>query len=365
MESILSVYANLLVNYCLEIQPGEKLFINSTTLAEPLVREVYRSAISAGGIVETMLGFREQNRILLKNAEGLQLEYVPLQYRTAMEEFDAYLFIMAPFTLRDDNDLDGKKLQIRQNAFKPFQKLYSERTATRSLKRNLCQFPTLANAQEAGLSLEEYENFVFKACKLFDPDPIQSWLDVRKHQQKIVDFLNKKSSFRYLNQKTDISFSTKGRTWINSDGQTNMPSGEVYTSPVEDSVNGTIHFSFPTIFSGKPLEDIALTVKDGRIEQWNASKGKEILDAVFEIEGTRYFGEVAIGTNYNIDRLTNNILFDEKIGGTVHMAIGQSYFQAGGKNNSPIHWDLITEMRNGGAIWADDELIYQNGQFLF
>ena len=181
----------------------------------------------------------------------------------------------------------------------------------------------------------------------------------------MVDLLNKRTKIRYLGEGIDIEFSTKGRTWINSDGQTNMPSGEVYTSPVEDSVNGVIHFSFPGVYMGHEVEDVTLWVKDGWIEKWEAKRGKDFLDQVFQIEGARRFGEAAIGTNYNIDKLTKNILFDEKIGGTVHMAIGQSYLQAGGKNQSTIHWDMITEMRNGGIILADDEKIYENGVFLF
>ena len=149
----------------------------------------------------------------------------------------------------------------------PTSKIYFERTATRHLKRNLCQFPTLANAQEANMSLEEYENFVFGACKLYEDDPRQAWLDVRKEQQHIVDFLNQKEKIHYKNEGVDIQFSTKGRTWINSDGQTNMPSGEVYTSPVEDSVNGTIHFSYPAVYQGQEVEGVTLWVKDGYIEK--------------------------------------------------------------------------------------------------
>jgi aminopeptidase len=151
---------------------------------------------------------------------------------------------------------------------------------------------------------------------------------------------------------------------MNSDGQTNMPSGEVYTSPVEDSVNGVVHFSYPCIYQGNEVEGVTLWVKDGLIERWEARQGQEFLDYIFTLPGTRRFGEAAIGTNYDIQRITKNILFDEKIGGSIHMAIGQSYLQTGGKNESPVHWDMITDMTRGGEIRADGELIYQNGQFL-
>jgi len=214
------------------------------------------------------------------------------------------------------------------------------------------------------MSLSDYEQFVFGACKLFSADPMAAWLNVRASQQRIVDHLNRCSMVRYLGNGTDISFSTQGRIWMNSDGQTNMPSGEVYTSPVEDSVNGTVHFSYPCLYQGNEVEGVTLWVKDGFIERWEARRGKDFLDLIFEMPGTRRFGEAAIGTNYDINRMTKNILFDEKIGGTIHMAIGQSYLQTGGKNESPVHWDMITDMTQGGEIWADGEKIYQDGKFL-
>jgi aminopeptidase len=365
MDNMLKKYAHLLVHYCLSIKKGDRLFLRSTTLAEPLVREVYREAIKAGAAVDVELAFREQYRILLEEAEAAQLQHVSPLFAKAMEEYDTYLYIMAPFNLREDQNVDPEKRKLRQQAFNSVMKTYSERTATLDMRRSLCQYPTLANAQEAGMSLEEYQDFVFTACRLYDEDPIQSWLEVRQHQQQIVDLLNSRTEVRYVGKGTDISFRTDGRTWINSDGRTNMPSGEVYTSPVEDSVNGQIHFSYPGIYMGSVVEGVTLYVKDGYIERWEADRGKDFLDEVFRIEGTRRFGEAAIGTNYNIKQMTKNILFDEKIGGTVHMAIGQSYLQAGGKNQSSVHWDMITDMTQEGAIYADGEKIYEKGRFLF
>ena len=365
MESILTKYANLLVHYCLEIQKGDWLYISTTTLAEPLVREVYRQAVRAGANVETDLSFAERGRIFLEEAGEEQLQQPPPFHKHAMDHFNAYLYIRAPFNLREDQHADPTKMKIRQEAMAPVQKTYFERTATRDLKRNLCQFPTQAAAQEAGMSLEEYEHFVYGACKLFDPDPVQSWLDVRKAQQEIVDLLNQRSEVHYMGDGIDIKFKTNGRIWMNSDGQTNMPSGEVYTSPLEDSVNGTVHFSYPAVYMGHEVEGVTLWVKDGLVEKWEARRGQSFLDEIFQIPGTRRFGEAAIGTNYGIKQFSKNILFDEKIGGTIHMAIGQSYLQTGGKNKSTVHWDMIADMMNGGMIFADGEKIYENGRFLF
>lgn len=366
MNSLVNKYAQLLVNYCLEIEKGDKLYVTSTLLAEPLVREVYREAIKAGALVDTNLTFHDQYRILMDSAvSDEQLEHITPVYVQAMESYDAYLAIRAPFNLRENQNVAPEKSGIRQNAMKPVLKNYFERTATRDLKRSLCQFPTQAAAQEAGMSLEEYEQFVYGACRLFDENPVESWLEVREKQQKIVDLLNSRSKVRYKSCNIDITFSSKGRKWINSDGRTNMPSGEVYTSPVEDSVNGVIHFDYPSIYMGHEVEGVTLWVKNGEVQKWEAKRGMEFLDRIFAMEGTRRFGEAAIGTNFNIDRFTKNILFDEKIGGTVHMAIGQSYLQAGGKNQSAVHWDMIADMTKDGEVFADDEKIYEKGRFLF
>ncbi|HFC00697.1 MAG TPA: aminopeptidase [Phaeodactylibacter sp.] len=365
MNTILEKYATLLVKYCVEIKRGDQLFVQTTTLAEPLVREVYRAAIRAGAHVEVNMEFREQSRIFFEEAKGKQLQRVSPFYKKAMEKFDAYLYIRAPFNLMENQSVDAKKMKIKKTAHAGVSKTYSKRTATRDLKRNLCQYPTIAAAQNAGMSLEEYEKFVFGACQLYQDDPEAEWLKVRKFQKKIVDFLNKKQKVHYKGEGIDISFSTKGRIWMNSDGQTNMPSGEVYTSPVENSVNGVINFSYPAVYMGHEVEGVTLWVKDGYIQKWEAQRGKAFLDKIFKMKGARNFGEAAIGTNYNINRFTKNILFDEKIGGTIHMAIGQSYLQTGGKNVSPIHWDMIGNMMNGGEIYADEEKIYDSGKFLF
>lgn len=364
-NDITARYAALLVHYCLEVKPGDKVFIATSLLAEPLLREVYREAYAAGAaLVEYDLAFSERERLFMQNASELALQTPPLLQAIAMESFDCYLHIRAPSNLRVNSGATAERAQIRTETLAPINKNYFERTADRRLRRNLCQWPTDAAAQEAGMSLSEYEAFVFGACKLLNDDPRAAWLQVRANQQRIVDHLNRCSNVRYKTDGTDLTFNTAGRIWMNSDGQTNMPSGEVYTSPVEESVQGVVHFSYPCIYQGNEVEGVTLWVKDGLIERWEARRGQEFLDYVFTLPGTRRFGEAAIGTNYDIQRMTKNILFDEKIGGTIHLAIGQSYLQTGGKNESAVHWDMITDMTQGGEIWADGEMIYRDGKFL-
>ncbi|MBB4080937.1 aminopeptidase [Lewinella aquimaris] len=359
----LSRYAHLLVNYCVNLQPGERLFVSSTTLAEPLITAIYREALKAGGHCEFSLSTRGRSEALREYGSPDQFAYVPTLYERAMNEFEAYINVMGPFDLRQPPAAPELEA-ARREALRPLHDTYFARTADRRLKRSMCIYPTPALAREAGMTEEEYTDFVFRACKLDQDDPRAAWLDVRERQQAIVDHLNGCTTFRYVNDRSDISFTTNGRRWINSDGQTNMPSGEVYTSPEEDSVNGTIYFDYPAIRNGEEVRGVTLEVKDGEIQSWKAESGQKTLDETFEIEGTRRFGEAAIGTNYDIDRFSKQILFDEKIGGTVHMAIGQSYAQAGGKNESSVHWDMIANMRDGGKVYADDQIIYENGRFL-
>jgi aminopeptidase len=356
-------YANLLIDYCLEIKKGDRLLIKTTLLAEPLVQALYRKCLDAGGHPHVLFSFSEQMKMYTDHADKHQLKYISPFYEKAINDFEAYLFVRAPYNLRETNGGQAEKRELRSSAMEPINQVYFKRTADRSLKRSLCQFPTQASAQMAGMALSDYEQFVFKACQLDHENPKEAWLKVRENQQRVVDYLNSCSEIRYVNTKTDIRFSVKGRSWINSDGRTNMPSGEIYTSPVEDSVEGHIHFDLPTVFRGHQVSGCTLKVKDGFITEWSADEGEEFLNEIFELPGTRRFGEAAIGTNYNISRTTGNILFDEKVGGTVHMAIGQSYLQAGGKNQSPVHWDMIADMSQGGEIFADGKCIYKDSNF--
>jgi aminopeptidase len=360
--NILNKYAQLLTQYCLALKEGQKLYISTTTLAEPLVKEIYREATKLGALVEINMGFADMNKIFIENASDPLLN-IPSPFQTlAINEFDAYLVIRAPFNMKEDMNNDKEKAKTRGQALANNNQVYFDRTGDGSMKRCLCQFPTQAAAQEASMSLEEYSDFVYHACKLYEEDPIGAWKQLGKDQQHIVDYLNKCSDITYKNPESEISFSIKGRTWINSDGKANMPSGEVYSGPIEDSVNGYITFDYPSIFQGNEVKNISLEVENGVVKKWSAKIGQSFLDHIMTIEGANMFGEVAIGTNYNITRATKNILFDEKIGGTIHMAIGQSYKQTGGLNQSTVHWDMIADMKQGEII-ADGVCIYKNGKF--
>lgn len=364
MQTMENRYAQLLTQYCLDLKAGDQVYVRSSMLAEPLLREIWREGLKLGANLIIDMDFPEKDNIFYAEANADQLQWIDPGYAHAIKHFDAYLVIRAPYNLRDERVEEKDKLQMRKVATAPLNELYFSRTGSGSMRRTLCQYPTQAAAQEADMTLSQYREFVTNACRLHDDDPGKSWLAVRESQQHVVEYLNDCKHIQYVGPGTDVTFSVAGRLWMNSDGRANMPSGEVFSAPIEDSVNGKVYFSYPSVYLGHPVQGITLWIKDGWVEQWEAEAGQEILDQVFSIEGARRFGEVAIGTNYNIQRPTRNILFDEKIGGSIHMAVGQSYYQCGGKNQSAIHLDMITDMRQQGQILADGKLIYENGKFL-
>lgn len=364
MDSIYRDYASLLIDYCLDVKPGQHIFVRSGYLAEPLLREIYREILLRGARYDAQIAIQDEDRIFHECASSDRYGMTPVE-RVAFEKYDALCTVRAPFNLKSLHSVGSALKRKVQEGLVEQRAIFHRRSAEGSLRWVLCEFPTPASAQECGMSLGEYEDFIFKACKLDTHDPVAAWKDLSASQDRIVSRLSAYTGIRYVSAGTDISFSVKGRKWMNSDGKRNMPSGEIYTSPVEDSVNGKIRFSFPAVFMGEEVEGVSLEVKDGLVVNWSADRGRELLDEVFKIEGSRRFGEAAIGMNEGINRFTKNILFDEKTGGTIHMAIGASYPETGGKNESSLHWDLINDMRDGGKIFADGVCVYENGRFVW
>ena len=357
--------AKLLINYSIGLKKGQHLIINSGIQAEPLVEAAYKEAILAGAHVTTMLALPNGQEIFYKNASDEQLQHVSPVQKYVMENYDAVLNIMASNNTKAMAGVDPKRISMNRRANAGIQQTFMERAGKGELNWSLTAFPTNAAAQDANMSLAEYTEFVFGAGLLDHEDPVAEWRRIDAQQQKICEYLDSKSQLRIVSKDTDISMSIAGRKWINCSGRENFPDGEVFTGPVENSVNGHIRFSFPGIYSGKEIEDIRLEFKDGKVVEASAAKGEDLLQALLDTdEGARYVGEVAVGTNFGIQNFTRNMLFDEKIGGTVHLAIGASYPESGGKNQSGIHWDMLCDMRVGGEIYADGELIYKDGKFL-
>ncbi|MEA1994404.1 MAG: aminopeptidase [Euryarchaeota archaeon] len=361
---MLSKLAEVVTDYSVEIEEGDLVVIQSSYLAEPLLEKVVENVVKKGANFEYKVQLANMDEILFTHAKKEQLEYVSPITKTTVEEADVMISLWADINPKRLNSIESQKLSTRAAARAEITKIFMEREAKGELQWTLAPYPTQAMAQEAGISFLEYRNFVYGACLLDKENPIEEWRKVSKKQEKIVDHLNGKEEIRYVGEDTDLTLSAKGREWINCDGEKNMPDGEVFTGPVEDSANGTIRFTYPGIYMGKEIKDIRLRFEDGKVVNAEAAKGQELLEKLLEIDGVERIGEIAIGTNYGIQRFTKNMLFDEKMGGTMHLALGRSIPESGGKNQSSIHWDLLKDMKKGGKIYADGELFYENGKFL-
>ncbi len=357
--------ANVLVNYSVAVQKNDLVEILGPHLAEPLIREVYTEVLKAGGHPYLRLYFPSLSGIYFRTAKKHQLKYVSPIQEFATEKVDKVISIWANENTKALATTDPKKMAIVGAARRKTFTRFLEREAAGELKWVGTQFPCNASAQDAEMSLEEYEDFVLRACMVHVKDPIAAWKRVHNKQEKICKVLNTKKKIRVVAKGTDLTMRVAGRKWINCDGGANMPDGEIFTGPIEDSVEGRISFSFPACYAGREAHGVTLTFKKGRVVKATADKGEDFLLATLDTDkGARRVGEFAIGTNYSIQKFTKNTLFDEKIGGTMHMAVGASLPESGGTNESGVHWDMVNDMRDGGVIYADGKVIYRDGRFV-
>jgi aminopeptidase len=364
-DNRLTKLARLIVQYSTEVQKNQQVKISGSTASEPLVRELYRAVLEAGAHPRVQMLLPDQQYIFYNTAQDFQLDYTDPQMLYEAEHVDRILQIFPDLNPHELTAIDPAKQQKAALANGPIMEAVMKRWGDGSLRWCGTACPTPALAQEAHMSLEEYAEFVFDCMHLNDEDPVAFWKEFSARQDKICQRLDNIREMRYVGEDTDLRFNVAGRKWINCDGRLNFPDGEVFTGPVEDSVEGTIRFTYPGVIQGKEIEDIFLRFEQGKVVEASAAKGEELLQNVLDTDdGSRFVGEVAIGTNDKITRFTKNMLFDEKMGGTVHVAIGRGLPETGSNNVSTIHWDMLKDMKTGGEIYADGELIYQNGQFL-
>ncbi len=366
MDNLWEKYAKVLVDYSVKVKKGELTIIRAGSyVAQPLIKEIYKQVLLRGGHPVVRTAVDRLNEIYIQNATDEQLEYIDPMTELEYDKAKNLISIGAPLNVKNMARQDSKKLSKRSAFMKKLTEKMLKRSADGDLNWVIADFPTQALAQEAKMSLDEYTDFLIKACWLHIDDPVPKWKEIGEKQEKIAEYLNSKSKIRIIGDKTDITFNVAGRIWKSCAGECNFPDGEVYTSPIEDSANGQIYFDFPQIYRGNEAQKVLLTLENGKIIDAKAEKGEEFLNAMLDMDdGSRFVGEIAIGTNEMIQDVTGNILFDEKIGGSIHMAAGASYPDTGGKNVSGLHWDLIKNMKNGGKIYADDVLIYEDGKFL-
>ncbi len=293
-----------------------------------------------------------------------QLRYISPVTRFVMEEADCWINLFGGANTRELANVDPKRMALRSQAMRPIADRYRERYSAGEMRWVISIFPTASQAQEAEMALTEYEDFVYAATFCDQPDPIAAWQEVHDFQQRLVDWLEGKHAVHAVGPNVDLKLSIEGRRFKNSDGDRNMPSGEIFTSPVADSVQGWYRGSYPAVYRGKEVLGIELHFEDGLIVRSSADRNEDFLKEMLAIDdGASRLGEFAIGTNHGIQRFTRNILFDEKIGGTMHIALGSSFAELGGENKSSLHWDIITDMRDGGQVFVDGELFYDSGEF--
>ena len=359
--------ARILVDYSTAVKPGDRVMIEATTAAEPLVRAVYQRVLERGGHPHILLSLIDQEEVFFRAANDEQLDFVPVFHKTAAETFDVRIRIYSEANTRQLSHVDPLRAQRRQKAVAQIQAAVFRRAAEGQLRWISTQFPTLAYAMDADMGWNEYQDFVFRACHADEdtPDPVAYWQGIERAQAGIIARLRGHDRVTVKGPNADLSLSIQGRTFLNSCGIHTLPDGEVYTGPVENSVNGWVRFTYPAIFGGRAVDGVELVFEQGRVVKASAEKNQKFLEQMLNSDaGARYLGEFAIGTNFQIDRFTRNILFDEKIGGTFHMALGASYPETGGQNRSAIHWDMICDLRQQSEIRLDGELFYQNGQFV-
>ncbi len=357
--------AELLVNYSVTIRKGDKVAIQGGSLAEPLLKAVYAKVLQAGGNPFLISSPEGLDEIFYRYASDDQLQHIPPPTKLIMETYDVRISILGEGNTRALSNVDSKKMVLRQQARSGIMKTFLDRAAKGKLHWTLAPFPTNAYAQDADMSLDEYEDFVYQACLGDVNDPISYWKHFSAWQQKIVDWLKDKKRIHVTAPETDLSLSVEGRTFINCDGHENVPDGEVFTGPVEDSINGHVYFSYPAIENGHEVTGIRLWFENGRVVKASAEKNEEFLLKMLDTdEGSRRVGEFYFVTNKVISRFTRQILFDEMLGGSFHMALGASYPETGGENESAIHWVMICDMRQGGKVEVDGQLMYQNGNFV-
>jgi len=357
--------ADVVVNYSAAVQPGDLVVLEATPLAAPLVRETYRRVLAAGGHPEVRIAVDGVAEALLDDGNDAQLGWVSPARIEQIEHADVRIVFESEYNTRSLSDADPARQALVQRARKRLGDRLFERAAAGELRWLVTLWPTQAAAQEAGMSLGEYEDFVFRAGFLDRDDPAAAWREFGERLDGLAEWLGRARELRVVADGTDLRLGVGGRTWVASSGHENFPDGDIFTGPVETSVNGEIAFSFPAAFGGRVIEGVRLRFEAGEVVEASARRGGDFLQEMLALDdGARRVGEFAFGLNDAITEFTLNTLFDEKIGGTVHLALGKSYPETGGQNTSALHWDLVTDLRVGSEVYADGEVVYRDGRFL-
>jgi aminopeptidase len=357
--------AKILVDYSVKVRPNQLVRITGGPEGAPLILAVYRKVLEHGAHPFLQIELEETQELFYAYASDVQLDYVPPFMRDIVEQIDASIEIWTDANTKRLTNADPAKQSRRSVARRPLFDRLLERSAKKELRWVGTLYPTQAFAQDAEMSLREFEDFVYDGCLIHEADPMKAWKKISRKQRRLVDWLNKARRIHVIGPDTDLKLGVTGRKWINCDGRQNFPDGEIFTGPIEDSVNGHIRYTYPACHYGREVEDVRLRFKDGKVVNATAGRNEEFLLKMLNADkGARYVGEFAFGTNSGIQRFTKNTLFDEKIGGTIHLALGAGLPESGSKNKSAIHWDMVCDLRKDAEVRVDGSLFLKDGKIL-
>jgi aminopeptidase len=357
--------ADVLVDYSARVKKDDLVAIRGSYLAEPLMLAIYQRCLQRGAHPIIRASLPAAAPMFYRFAEEHQLEYVWETEKWLNDNLDVSFSILAESNTRQLSRIEPERQVIAAKARKPLLDRFFRRAADGDVRWNITLFPTEAHAMEANMSLDEYEDFYYGACLVDHDDPVGEWKRIAERHQHLLGWMKGRNEVHIEGDGTDIILEVADRIWVPADGIENFPDGEIFTGPIENKTRGHITFSFPANYGGKSVEGIRLTFEDGRVVQASADMNEDFLMKTLDTDpGAKVLGELGIGTNYGIDRFTGEILLDEKIGGTVHLALGASYPESGGMNESAIHWDMVCDLRRGGRITVDGDLLMEDGKLL-
>ncbi|HSI81186.1 MAG TPA: aminopeptidase [Solirubrobacterales bacterium] len=356
--------ARILVRYSTKVGDGDTCLIEGPSAAEPLVAAIYAEVLAAGGHPVVSLGFEGQQVAYLGAASDAQLEWISPLSRWAAEESDCRIAIWADTNTRELSGIPPERQTKRRAATRPLMEAMMKRAAAGEHRWVGTMYPTNAHAADAEMSLVDFEDFYFRACLATDDDPLGAWQRASEECHRLADWIQGHEEVHITAPGTDLRLGIAGRRFIAADGEHNMPDGEFFTGPIEDSAEGEVSFHLPATIGGREVAGVRLRFEAGTVVDASAERGEEFLVSMLDTDdGARRLGELGIGTNYGIERGTRSILLDEKIGGTVHLAVGASYPETGGENESAVHTDLVCDLRRGGRIEVDGEVLQEDGEF--
>ena len=365
MDKRVEKLADVLTAYAMPAEPGQKFALEGTTLAEPLMLALYERLLKQGAYVYFRLSFPHAAPVFYANAGPKQLDYVWEPDRWLFDNLDARFAIISDANTKQLARVEPARIAAVSRARKPLQDTMLRRTAEKTMRWCVTLHPTEGLAIDAGMSLADYEDFYYRACLVDRPDPVAEWTALKDRQEKAVEWMKGRNKVHIEGEGTDLWLEVGGRTFEAANGNFNFPDGEFFTGPIEDRTHGVISFSYPAIWQGKSVEGIQLVFEEGKVVSATSRTNQEFLREMLAAdEGASILGELGIGTNYGIAEFTGSILLDEKIGGTIHLALGASYPETGGLNESAIHWDMVCDLRQGGRITVDGDLLMEDGKLL-